>query len=259
MDAWRIRPGQPFDLATVDPTSTSGAPGEKDTTVKAFKELRHELREWQRALYAEKQRAVLVVFQAIDGGGKDSVIRKVFMGVNPQGCRVTSFKEPTEQELAHDFLWRVHQAAPEKGEIGIFNRSHYEDVLIVRVHDIVPEDVWRDRYRIINDFEHALTAAGTRVIKFLLHISREEQQQRFESRQRNPDKRWKYNAADEKEAQHWDDYQAAFAEAIERTTTDAAPWHVIPANHKWFRNWAVATVLVDAFRDLDPKYPDAVS
>jgi PPK2 family polyphosphate:nucleotide phosphotransferase len=259
MSKWRIKPGADVVLADIDTAATPDAPGDKDATVDAFKALRHELRDWQRAFYAEKERALLVVFQAIDGGGKDSTIRKVFMGVNPQGCRVTSFKEPSERELAHDFLWRVHAVAPEKGEIAIFNRSHYEDVLIVRVHELVPEPVWRERYRIINDFEHNLAEAGTRIVKFFLHISREEQQRRFESRQRVPEKRWKYNPADEKEAKHWDDYQAAFADALDHTSTEEAPWHVIPADHKWYRNWAVATVLVDTFRELNPQYPDAIS
>jgi PPK2 family polyphosphate:nucleotide phosphotransferase len=259
MPPWRIPAGHAVDLATIDPAAVNDAPGDKDATVAAFKQLRHELREWQRALYAERKQALLVVFQAIDGGGKDSTIRKVFMGVNPQGCRVTSFKQPTERELAHDFLWRVHAATPEKGEIGIFNRSHYEDVLVVRVHELVPESVWRDRYRIINDFEHNLAAAGTRIVKFLLHISRDEQERRFESRQSTPEKRWKWNPADEAEAKHWDDYQAAFADAVEKTSTDEAPWFVIPANHKWYRNWAVATVLAETLREMNPQYPEAVA
>ncbi len=251
MKRWRVS-----DLATVDPESTEGAPGDKDATAAAFKELRHELAEWQDKLYAEKAQALLVVIQAIDGGGKDSTIKKVFRGVNPQGCRVTSFKQPSEQELAHDFLWRVQRATPEKGEIGVFNRSHYEDVLIVRVHDLVPEKVWRGRYRIINDFEHGLVEAGTRIVKFFLHISKDEQERRFEKRQARPDKHWKYNPDDEKERRHWDEYQVAFRETIIETSTAGVPWHVIPADNKWYRNWVVATVLVETLRDMNPQYPD---
>ncbi|MBA3655707.1 MAG: polyphosphate kinase 2 family protein, partial [Actinobacteria bacterium] len=199
--------------------------------------------------------ALLVVLQAIDGGGKDSTIKKVFRGVNPQGRRVTSFKQPSERELAHDFLWRVHQATPEKGEIGVFNRSHYEDVLVVRVHDLVPEKVWRDRYRIINEFEHGLAAAGTRVVKLFLAISRDEQARRFRSRQETVHKRWKYNEADEQERTFWDDYQEAFADAINETSSEESPWYVIPADNKWYRNWAVATILVGTLREMDPQYP----
>ena len=242
-------------LADVDPGSTADAPGDKDETIDAFEKLRDEIDDWQQRLYAEREQALLVVIQAIDAGGKDGTIKKVFTGVNPQGVRVTSFKEPSEDELAHDFLWRVHKATPGKGEIGVFNRSHYEDVLIVRVHDIVPEKVWRARYGIIRDFERSLVAARTRVVKLFLHISEDEQKQRFEARQENPDKHWKYNPADEKERERWDDYQRAFEDAINETSTDDAPWYVIPANHKWYRNWLVATILVDTLREMNPQYP----
>ena len=257
MAAWRIDPGTALDLAAIDPDSTDDAPGDKHTTKDATKDLRDAIIDLQVPLYAEREQALLVVFQAIDGGGKDGTIRNVFKGVNPQGCRVTSFKKPSERELAHDFLWRVHDAVPEKGEIGVFNRSHYEDVLIVRVHDLVPEAVWRGRYAIINDFEHALHAAGTRIIKFFLHISRDEQQKRFDKRQAKPDKRWKYKPEDEEEAKYWDDYQAAFQDAIVQTSTDEAPWFVIPANHKWYRDWAVATTVLETLRDMNPQFPDA--
>ena len=258
MISWRIEPGAAVDLSAIDPASTVGAPGDKEATKEQMRAIRKEIAELQVPLYAEGKHALLVVLQAIDGGGKDGTIRHVFKGVNPQGCRVTSFKQPTDRELAHDFLWRVHQATPEKGEIGVFNRSHYEDVLVVRVHDLVPESVWRPRYRIINDFEHGLAAAGTRIVKFFLHISPEEQQRRFERRKSRPDKRWKYNEADQEEAKLWDDYQAAFRDAITQTSTAAAPWYVIPADNKWYRNWAVATTLLETLRDMDPQFPGVV-
>ncbi len=250
MERWRVS-----DLTKVDSTSTDGAPGDEAATKDAFKALRHELADWQERIYAEKRQSLLVVIQAIDGGGKDSTIKNVFRGVNPQGCRVTSFKEPSEDELAHDFLWRVHKGTPAKGEIGVFNRSHYEDVLVVRVHDIVPESVWRPRYRTINDFERGLTEANTRIVKFFLHISKDEQARRFKKRQENPATRWKYNPDDEKKRERWDDYQTAFRDAIADTSTDEAPWYVIPADHKWFRNWVAATILVDTLRAMNPQYP----
>ena len=256
MTSWRIAPGAGVDLDAIDPASTVGAPGDKDATKDATRAIRKDIAELQVPLYAEHRQALLVVLQAIDGGGKDGTIRHVFKGVNPQGCRVTSFKQPSERELAHDFLWRVHQALPERGEIGVFNRSHYEDVLVVRVHNLVPESVWRPRYRIINDFEHSLASEGTRVVKFFLHISRGEQQRRFEKRKTRPDKRWKYKQADEDEAKYWDDYQAAFRDAIAQTSTLAAPWYVIPADNKWYRNWAVATTLVETLKDMNPQFPE---
>jgi PPK2 family polyphosphate:nucleotide phosphotransferase len=257
MAAWRIEPGSSVDLGAIDPASTVGAPGDKEATNEAMRQIRDEIAELQVPLYAESTQALLVVLQAIDGGGKDGTIRKVFKGVNPQGCRVASFKKPTERELAHDFLWRVHQVVPQKGEIGVFNRSHYEDVLVVRVHNLVPESEWRPRYRIINDFEHGLAAAGTRIVKFLLHISREEQQRRFEKRKTTPEKQWKYKPEDEEEAKYWDDYQAAFRDAVAQTSTPDAPWYVIPADNKWYRNWAVASVVLDALKDMNPQFPSS--
>jgi PPK2 family polyphosphate:nucleotide phosphotransferase len=250
MELWRTSDG-----TSVDPGSTDGAPGDHDATREAFRDLRDQLAGWQERLYAEDAQSLLMVLQAIDGGGKDSTIKKVFRGVNPQGCRVTSFKVPSDDELDHDILWRVHKAAPAKGEIGIFNRSHYEDVLVVRVHELVPEAVWRARYGVINDFEHGLAAAGTRIVKFFLHISKDEQARRFEKRKADPTKRWKYKPEDEKEREYWADYQAAFSEAIANTSTDEAPWYVIPADHKWYRNWAVAKILVDTLADMNPQYP----
>ena len=191
----------------------------------------------------------------MDAGGKDGTIRQVFTGVNPQGVRVASFKAPTADELAHDFLWRVHQHAPAHGEMGVFNRSHYEDVLIVRVNELVPEPVWRARYQQIRDFEQILTASGTAVVKVFLHISPEEQAERLQARLDDPTKRWKFAAADLDVRKHWDAYQAAYEEAIRETSTADAPWYVIPADRKWYRNWAVLQVLLDVLHRLDPQFP----
>jgi PPK2 family polyphosphate:nucleotide phosphotransferase len=253
---WLVRPGEAVDLAQRDPNSTEGAPGDKEATRPAVKELRDRLIDLQGRLYADSTRALLVVLQAMDGGGKDGTIRHVFKGVNPQGCGVTSFKEPNDTEQAHDFLWRVHQNTPGKGMVGIFNRSHYEDVLIVRVHQLVPEEVWRPRYEHITDFERELADEGTRIVKFFLHISKEEQAERFRRRLERPDKRWKFRRGDLEERKHWDDYQAAYAEALARTSTARAPWYVIPADHKWFRNWCVVTTLVETLEDMDPRFPE---
>ena len=256
VDHLRVSPKSKAGIAKIDPDSTKGAPGDKRVTEAASAVLNEQLSELQERLWAENQRSLLVVLQAIDAGGKDGAIRKVFGGVNPQGCRVTSFKAPSDEELAHDFLWRVHQAVPRKGEIGIFNRSHYEDVLVVRVHDLVPKKVWSKRYSIINDFEAGLTLGGTTIVKFFLHISKEEQAERFRKRLENPEKNWKFRRADLEEREHWDEYQEAFEDALTKTSTAAAPWFVIPADHKWYRDWALLSVLVDTLRGMDPQFPE---
>ena len=245
-----------FSLAAIDPAATPHAPGGKEETRLASDLLNKELGSYQERLYAEDRRSVLVVLQAMDAGGKDGTIKKVFTGLNPQGVEVTSFKAPTEDELAHDFLWRVHKRVPARGRIGIFNRSHYEDVLIVRVHDLVTEDVWRERYQQIRDFEAMLAANGTRIVKFMLHISKDEQAERLQARLDRPDKRWKFRTGDLDERAHWDAYMAAFEDALAATSTPDAPWHVIPANKKWYRDWAVLRILVDTLRDLDPRFPE---
>jgi PPK2 family polyphosphate:nucleotide phosphotransferase len=255
-DRWRVPPVHGIDLASVDTRSTEGAPGDEEATDKKVVSLRASIREHQERLWAEQEQSLLVVLQAIDGGGKDGTIAHVFDAVNPQGCKVTGFKAPSEDELRHDFLWRVHKATPGKGEIAIFNRSHYEDVLVVRVHDLVPKKVWRARYDLINEFERNLTAAGTRIVKLFLHISKKEQAERFQARLDNPDKRWKFRRADLDERARWDDYQAAFEEAITRTSTPDAPWYVIPADRKWYRNWAVSSILVETLADMDPQFPE---
>jgi PPK2 family polyphosphate:nucleotide phosphotransferase len=229
--------------------------GDRAATEAALPALTARLRDLQDRLWAEDRRSLLVILQAVDAGGKDGTIKHVFEGVNPQGTRVASFKEPTARELAHDFLWRVHAVTPASGEIAIFNRSHYEDVLVPRVHGLIDESGWRHRYRLINGFEELLAHGGTTVVKLFLHISRDEQGTRLEERATLPQKRWKLQASDFAERALWNDYQQAYADAIAATSTAGAPWYLIPANHKWYRNWAVTTVLIETLEHLDPRYP----
>ena len=206
-------------------------------------------------LYAERRRSLLICLQALDTGGKDGTINHVLGVMNPQGCRVVPFRQPSVEEASHDFLWRVHRATPARGEVVIFNRSHYEDVLIVRVHNLVPRQVWSARYQRINAFEQGLVENETHVLKFYLHISSEEQLLRFKSRLDDPTKNWKISEADYKERMCWDDYQTAYEEALSRCSTERAPWFVIPANHKWFRNLAVARIVVEHLEGLGLSYP----
>ncbi len=254
---WRVKPGSAVHLGKIDTRSTDGAPGDKKDTEAASEELQLEMQGLQERLYAEGKQSLLVVLQAIDAGGKDGTIKNVFRGLNPASCRVVSFKVPSEEERSHDFLWRVHAKTPAKGEVVVFNRSHYEDVLVVRVHTLVPEEVWRRRYDLINDFEANLAAAGTRIVKLYLHISKEEQAERFQARLDDPTKQWKFRKGDLDERARWDDYRAAFEEAIARTSTDVAPWYVVPADRKWYRNWAVNRILLETLSDMDPQYPPA--
>ncbi|HSF86465.1 MAG TPA: polyphosphate kinase 2 family protein [Acidimicrobiia bacterium] len=257
LDRYRVSPGTPLDLAGFSPDDTGDFDGGKRAGRKHLKDLRRQLAELQRLLWADGRRSVLVVIQAMDTGGKDGAIRKVFEGVNPQGVRVANFKAPTERELAHDYLWRVHQQAPRDGEIAVFNRSHYEDVLVVRVLGLAPEEVWRKRYDHIADFERMLVDEGTTIVKFYLNISKEEQAERLQARLDDPTKRWKFNAGDLDHRELWHDYMAAFAEAISRTTTADAPWYVVPANKKWYRDIVIATTLVETLRNLELSYPEA--
>ena len=253
---WRVEPGTPVRLADIDPDESEHYQRKKDVADE-LKRHRDRISDLQARLYGEQKRSLLIVLQAMDTGGKDGTIKGVFAGVNPQGCQVWSFKAPSSEEAAHDFLWRYHQKAPSKGMIHIFNRSHYEDVLIVRVKDLVPEDVWRPRYEAINQFEYALTTDGVTVLKFFLHISRDEQKRRLESRLEDPDKRWKFSSNDLKERAYWDDYQAAFEDAVNRCSTPYAPWYVVPANKKWYRNLVVARTIADSLEALDPRFPAA--
>jgi PPK2 family polyphosphate:nucleotide phosphotransferase len=252
-DSLVVRPGSRVRLARRDHRETFG--WDKDDAETELGRQLVRLAELQDRLWAEAKRSVLVVLQGIDAAGKDGTINKVMEAFNPQGCPVTSFKVPSAEELAHDFLWRVHDKVPRKGEIGIFNRSHYEDVLVVRVHDLVPRKVWSTRYDQINDFERILSDNGTTIVKFFLAIDRDEQRERFQARFDDPTKRWKFSMGDLEERKLWDDYQAAFDDALSKTSTADAPWYVIPANRKWFRNLAVATILADTIAALRPTYP----
>jgi PPK2 family polyphosphate:nucleotide phosphotransferase len=249
----RVEPGQAARLDRRDPGATLGL--DKATAGPTLAIQRDRLSALQDRLWAEAERAVLVVLQGIDGAGKDSVIKRVMTAFNPQGCPVTAFKVPSPEEAAHDYLWRVHHHAPRKGEIAIFNRSHYEEVLIARVHSLVPRRVWLKRYGQINDFERMLTENGTTIVKFFLAIDRDEQRRRFQARIDDPTKRWKFSMGDLEERKRWDEYQAAFEDALSKTSTAWAPWYVVPANRKWIRDLAVATILGDVITGLRPAYP----
>ena len=243
-------------LAAIDAGQSEGYTMKKEV-LGELEEQRLRIQDLQGRLYAENKKGLLIVLQAMDTGGKDGAIKHVFSGVNPQGCRVSSFKAPNPEERNHDFLWRYHKSAPAKGRIGIFNRSHYEDVLVVRVKNLVPEEVWRPRYELINNFEYNLTQNNIGVIKFYLHISKDEQKRRLESRLADPDKRWKFSTNDIKERMFWDDYQRAFEDAINNTSTEYAPWYVVPANKKWYRNLVIARAIADTLEMMDPRYPPA--
>jgi len=249
----RIEPGTTVNLGDYDPDYH--ADFEKQSAKAALKAMQDQLKDWQERLYAEGEQSLLIVLQAMDAGGKDSTIKRVFEGVNPQGVRVTSFKVPTEEERDHDFLWRVHKAAPRKGYIGIFNRSHYEDVLVVRVNELVPEAVWRARYDHINHFEKLLADGGTRILKFFLHISKDEQKERFQDRLDRPDKNWKFSMGDLPVREKWDDYMVAFADAISECSTDYAPWHIVPANRKWYRDLVIMQTILRTLEEMNPQYP----
>ena len=250
-----VEPGEPVDLSAIDPGADGGL--DKAEAKDALRVEHARIQALQERLYAEHRRSLLVVFQAIDTGGKDGAIRAVFEGVNPQGCRVWSFKVPSAEERDHDFLWRYHHEVPGRGMIGVFNRSHYEDVLVVRVKGLEPEAVWRPRYDLINDFERMLTLSGVTVLKFFLHISKAEQKERLEARIADPQKHWKFDPADLVEREAWDAYQAAFTDAIGRCSTPHAPWHVVPANRKWFRNLVIARTIANTLEAMDPRFPDA--
>ncbi len=250
----RARPDGGAILPGVEPRSTPGVEDRRDAE-RELENLADRLHELQERLWVEKTRSLLVVLQAMDTGGKDGTVEHVFRTMNPQGLQVTAFRKPTEEELRHDFLWRIEKALPPPGELMIFVRSHYEDVLIVRVHDLVPEKVWSKRYETINEWERKVAEAGTTFVKFFLHISYEEQRERLLARLDEPDKRWKFNEGDIDERAFWADYQAAYEEVVRRCSTESAPWYVIPADRKWYRNWAVASVLAETLEEMDPRYP----
>lgn len=254
-DELRVKPGTNIDLSKIDPSDKHDWQKDDAETQTADQLIR--LSDLQDRFWAESKRSVLVVLQGIDAAGKDGTIQKVMEAFNPQGCVVAAFKVPTPEELAHDYLWRIHKKVPGKGEIGIFNRSHYEDVLVVRVHNFVPRAVWSKRYREINEFERHLADDGTTIVKFFLYIDREEQRQRFQERVDEPKKRWKFSMSDLEERKLWDDYIAAFEDVLSKTSTDHAPWYVIPANRNWMRNLAVSSILAETIDDLKPAYPPA--
>jgi len=248
-----VPPGKKVRLADIDPDETHGMT--KGTAEAALARQQKRLSVLQYLLYAEGSRALLVVLQGIDAAGKDGTIRRVMSGLNPQGVRVVPFKVPEGAEKRHDYLWRVHHALPEYGQIGIFNRSHYEDVLVVRVHGLAPKPVWSERFRQINDFERLLSENRVHIVKFLLYISKEEQAKRFRERLEDKQKNWKFSPDDIKEREYWDEYINAYNDILERCNTPYAPWHIVPANKKWFRNLAVAQVMVETLESMKLKYP----
>ncbi len=255
MDIYRVKPGTQVDLSQWSPDDKAMFDKGKSEGKKAMEKLNRRLESLQELLFAEGKRKVLIVLQAMDTGGKDGVIRWVFDRVNPQGVKVASFKAPTSEELAHDYLWRIHKHTPGKGEMVIFNRSHYEDVLVVRVHNLVPPEIWSRRYAHINDFERMLAEEGTTILKFFLHISKDEQKERLQARLDEPDKRWKFNVGDLGERKLWDDYIRAYETVLSETSTEWAPWYIVPANHKWYRNLVISDVLVETLEGFDMQYP----
>jgi PPK2 family polyphosphate:nucleotide phosphotransferase len=252
---YRVKPGRAVHVDDWDPDDSSGHKQGKKTAEKELARLSERLEKLQEVLYAEHKHKLLVVLQGMDTSGKDGTIRHVFQGVNPQGVSVVRFEQPTRPELDHDYLWRVHAHTPAKGEMVIFNRSHYEDVLIVRVHELVPPKTWKRRYQQICDFERMLVEEGNTILKFFLHISREEQKQRLEARLKDPQKRWKFSLTDVEERKLWPDYMKAYEDALEKTSTEWAQWYVVPANHKWYRNLVVSTAIVQALESLKMEYP----
>ncbi|HEY0513337.1 MAG TPA: polyphosphate kinase 2 family protein [Thermoanaerobaculia bacterium] len=256
MKQHRVKPGSKVDLSKVDPESTPGFKGGRKDADERLIELCDSLEALQESLWAEHKRKVLIVLQGMDTSGKDGTISHVFEGVNPLGVRVVAFKAPSPEELEHDFLWRVHAKVPAQGEIVIFNRSHYEDVLVARVQKLVPPEVWKRRYDQINDFERLLAGTGTTVLKFFLHISKDEQKERLQARLDDPSKRWKFRKGDLLDRARWDDYMHAYEAALSRTSQKHAPWHIVPANKKWYRNLVVAEALVKALEDLKIQLPE---
>lgn len=255
MERYRVDPGTRFRLADRDPDDQMLAPEGRDSVRKKSEKLKERLASLQWLMYAEHKHKLLIVLQGIDTSGKDGTIRNVFSGVNPTGVRVASFKNPSSTELDHDYLWRIHQQVPARGEMVIFNRSHYEDVLIVRVHDIVPAKVWKKRYAQINEFEQMLTANGTTILKFFLHIDKDEQRKRLQARIDDPKANWKYNSGDLTERALWDSYTSAYEDMLKKTSTEWAPWYVVPGNTKWYRNLVVSSVIVAAMKGLEMAYP----
>jgi PPK2 family polyphosphate:nucleotide phosphotransferase len=255
MKRYRVREGQQLDLDRFDPDDTSLVKGGKEEAREQLPAILEHLEDAQERIFAGHDRKLLVVLQGMDTSGKDGTIRHVMRGFNPQGTRVVSFRKPSEEELDHDFLWRVHAKVPARGEVGVFNRSHYEDVLVVRVHNLVPKAVWKERYDQINSFERMLSQDGTTIVKFFLHISPDEQRIRLQARLEDPKKCWKFQHGDLEERKFWKDYMRAYEDALVKTSTDWAPWYIIPANQKWYRNHLVGSILVETVDRMHLKYP----
>lgn len=254
-ERFRVKDGEKVDLAKLSPDDTSAFPGDEAEAIQESKRLSSKLEKLQETLYAEHKHKVLIVLQAMDTGGKDGTIKKVFEGVNPQGVRVEHFRTPTPEEADHDFLWRVHQQVPGSGEMVIFNRSHYEGVLVERVHGLVPRKTWMRRYKEIEHFEHLLHEDRTVIMKFFLHIDKEEQKRRLEERLDDPSKQWKLSLSDLQERKYWPEYMKAYEDALHKTSKDPSPWYVIPANKKWFRDVVVSTIIVEKLEELGMSYP----
>ncbi len=251
---YRVRTGDRIDLASLD-TKTKGPFEDKAEAVELTLKNVQAMQELQYRMFVEEKQSLLIVLQAPDAAGKDGLIRKVLGKMNPQGCRTYPFKVPSKEEFSHDFLWRIHKATPSRGKVSIFNRSHYEDVLVVRVEDIVPKSVWSQRFELINDFEKNLTIQGTRVLKFYLHISPEEQLERFGKRLSNPAKHWKLNPGDYEARDQWGKYQKAYEDVFEKCSPPTAPWYVIPSDHKWYRDAAVSSIVAATLQDMNPQFP----
>ena len=256
MKQYKVKPKTKIDLTQWDPNDTGKFKEGKQAGLAQVEKLNGKLEALQELLFAEHKHKVLIILQAMDTGGKDGAIRRVFDGVNPAGVRVASFKAPTTEELEHDYLWRVHKQAPGKGEMVIFNRSHYEDLLVVRVHDLVPPEVWNKRFDQINDFERMLAENGTTILKFYLHIDMDEQKERLQARLDNPTKHWKFRVGDLEERKHWSAYMQAYEDVLSKTSTEYAPWYIVPANRKWFRDLVISSILVDTLEALNMKYPE---
>ena len=259
MSSHRIKPGKSPKIHKIDTAATADWSKGREAGEARMLELNRELEALQELLYAEGKHRILIVLQAMDTGGKDGVVRHVFEGVNPTGVRVASFKQPSTLELSHNYLWRYFQQLPKRGEIVIFNRSHYESVLVERVHEIVPKRVWKRRYGHIAEMEQALADEGTTILKFFLHISKEEQKRRLQARLDDREKLWKFSLGDLAEREHWESYMEAYEEAIEQTSSEDAPWYVIPADKKWYRDLVISQIIVDTLKRLDMKYPKPAS
>ncbi|MEW4489851.1 polyphosphate kinase 2 family protein [Thalassoglobus sp. JC818] len=251
----RVDPGTDVQLKEIEADGKK-LHDDRDAAEKEFKKYRKKIAELQARLYAEERQKLLIVFQAMDAGGKDGTTRAVFEGVNPQGVRVVSFKQPSHRELAHDFLWRIHFAVPPKGMIHVFNRSQYEDVLVVRVRELAPKEIWEPRFEQINQFEKYLSDTGTRILKFYLHITKDEQKERFEERIDIPEKNWKFSKQDLVKRGNWDHYRNAYEDVLSKCSTKHAPWYIIPANQNWYRNWVIAKTICHTLEEMDPQYPE---